>query len=167
MAKTGRPRTPTALKVLQGNPGKHPLPQHEPKPAPKRPQMPAYLGALAQKRWNELVFELERIGVVTTIDGDVLAGYCQAVEDVERFTKFLRRRGRTYRVGTNGAYAARPEVQMRYRALDDIRRFGAELGIGAASRSKIEVKKPDADANPLAEILGAAQQEAAARRRQG
>ena len=37
MATRGRKPTPTAIKVLEGNPGKRPLNDREPKPAKKAP----------------------------------------------------------------------------------------------------------------------------------
>jgi P27 family predicted phage terminase small subunit len=147
---------PTALKLLQGNPGHQKLPQNEPKMRPLLPDMPPYLGRLARKRWRELLPELDYGGVLSRVDGEVLAGYCQAYEQVCRLTAELEANGRTYTVGTNGAQSARPEVAMLNRAWDDIRKFGAELGIGAASRSKIEVKKPDdAHEDPVAKAVAA------------
>lgn len=143
------PAKPTALKLLEGNRGKRPLPKHEPQPRPITPEPPPYLNEIARRRWDELVPELEVMGTLTIVDGDVLAGYCLAYAEVHTFTRFLRRRGRTYKVGTNGALAARPEVAMLNRARDDLRKFGAELGIGAAARTKVEVRKPDAGKTPL------------------
>ena len=40
MATRGRKPTPTAIKLLEGNPGKRPLNANEPKPAKKRPPVP-------------------------------------------------------------------------------------------------------------------------------
>ena len=148
---------PTALKILQGNPGHQKLKAHEPKPRPILPDPPPYLSETARKRWNELVPELDYSGVLTRIDGDVLAGYCMAYADIVTLTKLIARRGRVYTVGTNGAVSARPEVAMLNRAKDDIRKFGAELGIGAASRTKVEVRKPDAGKTPLEAVREATQ----------
>ena len=162
-----QPRKPTALKLLDGESRPCRLPQNEPKPRPVKPSIPAYLNDDGRRRWQELEPELSSCGVLTIVDGEILGCYCQAYQELVRLSKRLAQTGRTYRVGTNGALAARPEVAMLQKAKDDIRRFGAELGIGAASRSKIEVKKPDGDENPLADIQAAAEAEARARRRQG
>jgi len=72
-----------------------------------------------------------------------------AYADVVELTADIEEYGRSYEVGTNGAQSARPEIAMLNRAKDDLRRFGAELGIGAASRTKVEVRKPDAAKTPL------------------
>lgn len=149
------PRKPTALKLLDGNPGKQKLPQNEPKPRPITPDPPEFLSETARKRWNELLPELEYMGTLTLADADIFAGYCMAYATVVELTADIEAFGRTYCVGSNGALASRPEVAALNRAWDDIRRFGAELGIGAASRTKIEVKKQEHAKDPLAEIMEA------------
>ena len=143
------PAKPTALKIIEGNRGKHPLPKNEPKPRPITPNAPEYLSKLALRRWNELLPELEMIGTLTIIDGDILALYCAAWADIVVLTADIEENGRSYEVGTNGAQSSRPEVAMLNRAKDDIRKFGAELGIGAAARTRVEVKKQDAGKTPL------------------
>lgn len=149
---SGPKPTPTALKLLRGNPGQRRLPQHEPKPRPVTPECPPYMNATARRRWDELVTELDYSGVLTRVDGDIFAGYCMAYADIVSLTAAIARRGRSYRVGLNGAMAARPEVAMLNRAKDDLRKFGAELGIGAASRTRIEVKKPVAAKSTLQHV---------------
>jgi phage terminase small subunit len=58
MAGRGRPPKPTALKVLEGNPGKRPLNQNEPKPEKKAPNCPSWLLPDAKKEWRRLSKEL-------------------------------------------------------------------------------------------------------------
>ena len=152
----GRPRKPTSLKLLQGDQASK-IPKNEPRPRPILPDMPRYLGRLARSRWKELLPELDYMGTVTAADGEVFAGYCQAYEQVCILTAKLEKTGRTYQVGSNGAWASFPEVAMLNRAWDDIRKFGAELGIGAASRSRIEVRKRDNEAeDPTAKAIAVA-----------
>jgi P27 family predicted phage terminase small subunit len=148
---------PTGLKVLEGNRGHQKLPKHEPKPRPITPDPPPYLGAVARRRWDELIPELELSGVITVVDGDVLGCYCAAYQDVCELSADVAEHGKTYEVGTNGAQSTRPEAVLLQKAKDDLRRFGAELGIGAASRTKVEVKKPDAGTSPLAAVREATQ----------
>lgn len=54
MAQRGRKPKPTALKVLEGNPGKRQLNVVEPKPRNKAPKCPAWLDAEAKKEWRRL-----------------------------------------------------------------------------------------------------------------
>ena len=157
---------PTSIKVLEGGRGHRTKSEkakqaNEPKPRPILPDKPPYLSETASKRWDELLPELDYSGVLTRVDGDILAGYCMAYADVVSLTKVIKNRGRTYTVGTNGAVSARPEIAMLNRAKDDLRKFGAELGIGAAARTKVEVNKADAKKDPVEDLAA----RAAARRR--
>lgn len=151
----GRPPKPTNLKVLEGNRGRRSLSQSEPQPRPVLPDPPPYLSEVALQRWHELLPELDYTGVLTRVDGDVLACYCMAYGEIVELAADVARNGRTYEVGTNGAQSTRPEVTQLQKARDDLRRFGAELGIGAASRTKIEVKKPDDGKSTITKIMEA------------
>ena len=50
MATRGRKPKPTAMKELEGNPGKHPLNTSEPKPNKKAPACPKWLGSRKQRK---------------------------------------------------------------------------------------------------------------------
>ena len=52
MAKTGRKPKPTALKKLEGNPGKRPLNTMEPTPPNVSIHCPQYLLPDARKEWK-------------------------------------------------------------------------------------------------------------------
>mgnify|MGYP007027670339 CR=1 FL=1 len=48
----GRPKKPTALKVLEGNPGKRPLLGNEPHPRVAGVTCPSFLGKTAKTEWG-------------------------------------------------------------------------------------------------------------------
>ena len=54
MATRGRKPKPTAMKELEGNPGKHPLNTSEPKPNKKAPACPKWLEPEAKKSGADL-----------------------------------------------------------------------------------------------------------------
>ena len=68
MAGRGRPPKPTAIKELEGNPGKRPLNKNEPKPKAKAPKCPPWLESDAKKEWRRLSKELEAMGLLTQVD---------------------------------------------------------------------------------------------------
>ena len=78
MAVPGRKPRPTHLKILEGNPGKRSLTKNEPKPRPVNPTQPDWLLREAKAEWRRVVPELERMGLLTTVDRAALATYCQA-----------------------------------------------------------------------------------------
>ncbi len=73
----GRRPKPTALKLLEGNPGKGPL-YEEPKPPPGRPTIPAKLSTIAKREWDRVLPILEGMGLASTADRAVIAAYCAA-----------------------------------------------------------------------------------------
>lgn len=60
MATRGRKPKPTAMKELEGNPGKHPLNTSEPKPNKKAPACPKWLEPEAKKEWRRLAKQMLR-----------------------------------------------------------------------------------------------------------
>ena len=50
MATRGRKPKPTAIKELEGNPGKRPLNANEPKPERKAPRCPGWLATPDERR---------------------------------------------------------------------------------------------------------------------
>ena len=61
MATRGRKPKPTALKALEGNPGKRPLNEHEPVPPKATLRCPAWLEAEAKKEWKRLIIFIKQI----------------------------------------------------------------------------------------------------------
>lgn len=147
------PRKPKAVKVLQGETRPSRIGGHEPTPAPIRPDCPEFLNEAAAALWEELAPLLDDIGVLTIVDASVLAEYCAAYEEAQRLTRYLDEHGLTF-TSDNGYIGQRPEVSIRNKAWDRCRRSGAELGIGAASRGRIDLAPPkDTGYDPTAEIL--------------
>ena len=78
MATRGRKPKPTAIKMLEGNPGKRPLNVKEPAPPKGNMKCPVWLLPEAKKEWKRLASSLEAMGVLTMVDLTAFAGYCQA-----------------------------------------------------------------------------------------
>ena len=90
MATRGRKPKPTAMKELEGNPGKHPLNTSEPKPNKKAPACPKWLEPEAKKEWRRLAKQMEAIGILTEVDMAAFAGYCQQVPQVSIAQTYLK-----------------------------------------------------------------------------
>ena len=71
---------PTALKLLEGNPGKRALNLADGlNPRVETPSAPKHLGIEARKEWKRITPLLEELGLVSCLDRAALALYCQAV----------------------------------------------------------------------------------------
>ena len=79
MAQRGRKPKPTAVKVLEGNPGKRSLNTNEPKPVKKAPRCPAWLEDEAKKEWKRMAKQMEQLGILTEID---MAAFCRLLSGV-------------------------------------------------------------------------------------
>jgi len=90
-----------------------------------------------------LVPELERIGLLTVIDGDALAAYCQAWCEFMIATETLAKEGRHFTT-ESGYLAPHPAVAQQRSAWQAIKAFAALFGLDPASRARLEV--PDANA---------------------
>src|SRR5699024_2377345 len=66
--RPGPPPKPTALKLLEGNPGHQKLNAHEPKPPAKLPRCPAHLSPNAKKLWSRLGPKFAGLGVMADVD---------------------------------------------------------------------------------------------------
>ncbi len=159
----GRPK-PTALKLLQGNPGHKKLNDSEPKFSPGMPEMPKGLPRAARrlfKRWGQNLMEH---GVLTVNDGVALAEACRAQATVEALQKEVDKRGHIietpivvhhrnadsevvgYKVEAN------PALSKMYEAQKVLKTFIIEFGLTPSSRSKLHVEKK-AEVDPVEEIL--------------
>lgn len=74
----GRKPKPTALKTLEGNPGKRKMNMSEPIPAKGIPTCPEWLLPEAKVEWNRLAVVMDQMGVLTEVDRAAFAAYCQS-----------------------------------------------------------------------------------------
>lgn len=74
----GRKPKPTAVKKLEGNPGKRKLNKKEPIPAKGMPECPDWLLPEAKKEWERLADLMNQMGVLTEVDMAAFAAYCQS-----------------------------------------------------------------------------------------
>lgn len=152
MARKGRPPKPTTLKVLEGNPGKRPLPKNEPKPRPISPKCPSWLDREAKKLWKQLMPELERLGLMSIIDGAAFEAVCQNYATWVKCEKYLKKQGMTFETDT-GYITQRPEVAIGQKALKAVHTFMTEFGLTPASRVRLGTKASSEEDDPMEALL--------------
>ena len=67
---------PTVVKKFEGDRGKRPLPDNEPTPYPKAPACPDNLDDGARGFWGSIGPKLEKLGLLTEVDGDAFSILC-------------------------------------------------------------------------------------------
>ena len=154
MAGRGRPPKPTALKVLEGNPGKRPLNKNEPKPEKKAPKCPSWLEPDAKKEWRRLAKELEAMGLLTRIDMAVFAGYCQAYARWKEAEEFISKHGSILKTAS-GYIQQIPQVSIAQQNLKQMRNFCSELGLTPSARSRLNITNTGGiiEGDAMAELL--------------
>lgn len=136
MATRGRKPTPTAIKELEGNPGKRPLNNSEPKPTKKAPSCPKWLEPEAKKEWRRLAKQMEQIGILTEVDMAAFAGYCQAYARWKESEEFITQHGSIVKT-PSGYWQQVPQVSIAQTYLKIMNRFAEQFGLTPSSRSRI------------------------------
>ena len=144
MATRGRKPTPTAIKELEGNPGKRKLNDREPKPAKKAPSCPQWLEPEGKKEWHRLAGQMERLGILTEVDMAAFAGYCQSYARWKEAEEFVSQHGTIVRT-PSGYWQTVPQVSIAQTYLKVMQKLAEQFGLTPSSRSRIIA---DATGNP-------------------
>jgi P27 family predicted phage terminase small subunit len=152
MGSRGPAPTPTEVLKLRGS-WRANRNQNEPRPTLGAPKCPAWLDKEAKKKWKALVPELERIGLLTVIDGDALAAYCVAWSELKQATEILAKEGRY--VGLESGYVqSHPALAHQRSAMRAVIDFADLFGLDPSSRTRLQVPAPCQEHDDLAEFLG-------------
>lgn len=140
----GRPRKPTALKLLQGNPGKRKLPKSEVKPksgcAP-----PAFLRGKALSQWERLAPRMIELGLVSEIDGDAFAALCLHTVTLAQIAALQDTLTGAAVVTCAGALAD---------CTKELRQLWAKFGMTPADRTKVTAVEPSKEKDEFGAIFG-------------
>jgi P27 family predicted phage terminase small subunit len=150
---TGRPPKSTRLRKLDGNPGKRPLNEREPRPTGPLVK-PEFVTGEAAKEWDRAVGAMPD-GLYTAADAPVLAVYCVAWVLFRNALAQVAKEGMTA-VGSTGQKIAHPSIAVAAKQSEIILRASDRLGMSPVARARLEVN----DAPPqskFAGLLGGAQ----------
>ena len=137
MATKGRKPKPTAIKVLEGNPGKRQLNTKEVKPkANKIPECPDWLEDEAKEEWNRLCKNLFELGILTDLDVTPFASYCQAYARWREAEEFISQHGTIVKTKT-GYWQQVPQVSIAHQNQKIMMQAAAEFGLTPSARSRI------------------------------
>lgn len=140
----GRRPLPTAIKELNGNPGKRPLNKREPKPRKTRPKPPPLIAnnAAALQEWKRIVRLLWPTGVLTAAEADILTMYCVAYRQWVDAIDDLRTEGLIIKSPATGYPMQNPLLAVANQAAKTMRALLVELGMTPAARSRIVAATP-------------------------
>lgn len=140
----GRPRKPTQLKKLAGNPGKRALPRDEPTPTVRLPSPPRHLSGRARYEWRRLGAQLEQLGLMTTVDLRALELLCVSYDQMRTCQEKVDELGMV--VYTPQGYPmTNPWFTNMAKLQAEVAKMLREFGLTPASRSRVQAVKPEAE----------------------
>lgn len=149
----GRKAKPTALKELEGNPGKRALNQKEPKPKVAIPECPAQLKGDARVEWKRITKQLFPLGVISELDRAALTSYCIAWGTLLKAIKMIEKEHEVI-ISENGGAYQNPWVSIRNKAMEQILKHSSEFGMTPSSRARIKADAPTEEDEMTAMLLG-------------
>jgi P27 family predicted phage terminase small subunit len=152
MGKRGPIPKSNEQEILEGNPSKRPLRGESPKPKGDTPTCPSWLSPLAKQEWKRITPELAQLGLLSSLDRNILAGYCNAFALWQEAQECLSKQGTVY-VTTKGKLEPRPEIAIVKTAGEMMNAFAAELGLTPSSRARMNLPKPNEEIDPMEELL--------------
>jgi P27 family predicted phage terminase small subunit len=146
------PAKPTALKNLQGNPGKRAINHREPQPNPARPPPPKWLSEAARNQWDRLAKDLHEAGLLTYIDQLALALLCENYSIWYDAKKEVDTEGIVC-VSDKGNRYQNPSVGVMHTAQKNLISLMREFGMTPSSRSTIKIPVEGEGEKSLADML--------------
>lgn len=138
MGRRGPRPKPTKLKVLSGTARPEDLRRNEPKPAPIAPKRPTWLPDEAKKKWKELAPELEKLGLLTVVDGPAFAMMLEHWALAVEAAKVIKKEG-TMTVDERGLPRKHPLAQVLRDHSAAFKGYMAEFGLSPASRTRLDL----------------------------
>lgn len=155
----GRPPKPVAVRQAEGDTRKigarklAALDKRGPQPAKGEPEMPPGMSAAAKREWRRVVPELLATpGLLTAIDGDALAAYCEDMVLLRALRKDTNKVGTVVDTGTG------PTMNPMLRQIDTLEtrciRHRTEFGMTPCARARVQVSpQNDSPEQDLAAML--------------
>lgn len=153
---TGRKPHPTARRILEGNPGGRPLPEHEPEmpqasEAFDEPPAELLVDLVAAAEWRRLAPLLRKSQTTTEADRGSLLALCQ------QWSRYLEAHGKIAAAGMvvkspSGYPMPNPYIGISNKALGNCVKLWAELGLTPSSRSRVSVAPLGSSMDAFAEF---------------
>ena len=151
----GRKPKPTALKLLEGNPGKRELNQFEPKPTDGMPICPEWLMEDAKEEWYRLAAVMNKMGILSEVDQSAFAVYCQTWARWKEAQEHIDREGSTFETDS-GQIKRNPWVAIANEWQAKLMSVCGEFGLTPSSRSRIvAANSKETEADGMEALLGA------------
>ncbi len=134
----GRKPEPTHLRLLRQNPGNRPVNANEAEVEPGAAP-PDWLTGDALGYWKPLSDQLDKAGLLSTVDAEALGLYCESVAEYAEASKQVKKFGRVIK-SPSGYPMQSPWVSIRNKAHEQMLKLQQEFGKTPSARSRISAK---------------------------
>jgi P27 family predicted phage terminase small subunit len=107
-------------------------------PTQKPPRPPAWLSPAAKTKWKEAAKQLAELGVLTALDLDALAGFCESFSLWRAAVEIIMKEGMTYMAGS-GQHKPHPAVGIMINADKAMRDWAGRLGLHVEARCRLRI----------------------------
>ncbi len=150
----GRKAKPIQLHLLEGNKNRLTKKQIEQrleveqrlKPKTDKVKPPSWLDSTAKKEFKRIAAELMELELLTNIDVNALAAYCDAYSDYIKCTKIIQEEGLMVEYTNKAAETNKvphPLMTKKRQLYDQMKSIASEFGLTPAARAKIAIPKKD------------------------
>lgn len=160
----GRRPKPTHLKLLAGKPGHRALPENEPQPEVLEavPEPPAHLSGLARAQWDLTLPLLRKNKILTEIDLNAFAAYCQAYGRWQEAEDYVGKQGMVV-LAPSGFPVQNPYLAVANKALEQMHKLQVEFGMTPSSRTRVSTAGAGGKKNKFSELKSGTKAAAAKR----
>ncbi len=129
----------TALRVLEGNPGKLPINDAEPRPEGKA-KPPEWLSRRGRREWRTLAPTLEACGLLTSADAVPFATLCDAIVNLADATRLVEEQGAV--IEDEHGRRINPALRAQRNYTEVVLKLSQRFGLTPSDRTGIKVPKP-------------------------
>ena len=135
----GRPKKPTEISMLDGNPGKRPLNDEAPRFEKGIPACPELLTDEAREEWDYISKILDGAGLLTMADKTALESYCQAYKTWVTAVREMSKPGGMVITCESGYAQVSPWVSIASGAQKEIKNYLSSFGLTPSARVSLKV----------------------------
>lgn len=156
---SGRKPKPTILRLLDGNPGKRPLPVDEPEPtAAKSATPPQWLADDAKRLYRKIAKELIELELLTVLDVELLGAYCEAWSQFLLATQRVQEMGPVIWTTTAKGFdvqSKNPYCDTKKDSLATVMQLSSRFGFTPSDRVGLHINPEKAMSDPISEMAAA------------
>jgi P27 family predicted phage terminase small subunit len=157
---------PVVLQLLEGNKGKYSKAQLQErldrenaiKPKANNVKAPNWLSPFAKREFKKMVAELMEVELVTNVDVNALAMYCDALDNYVQCTRMIREEGLMVEYTNKAAETNKvphPLLTKQKALFEQMKSLSTEFGLTPAARAKIAIPKvPDKEESAEEKMFG-------------